>query len=214
MAKKNIVLDIDLTLAYTSEESIDKLKEYKLMTNPDLYSIRKRLYRLDISDMDGIRGSGDNYVSFGFLRPHLDIFLKFIFENFGIVAVWSAGRPKYVKSMIPVIFGDLYFPQLIYTFDECQQPSTKELKVLLEEDVARKNGMTLNNTFVVDDYDKTFEKNPYNGILIPQYTPNLIDDSDKALYELMTWFKKDGILNCDDITKLNKDPQLIFNIKS
>ena len=79
---KLIVLDLDATLI--SAQSLDKYqREKKYKKKADKFS---KQYQME-----------DYYQVFG--RPHLDVFLDFIFENFK-VAVWTAASQMYALSII------------------------------------------------------------------------------------------------------------------
>ena len=81
-SNKLVILDLDATLI--SAQSLDKFKSEK--KNAKKATKFSRRYTME-----------DYYEIFG--RPHLDVFLDFLFENFK-VAVWTAASQLYALSVV------------------------------------------------------------------------------------------------------------------
>jgi len=210
LTDKCIVLDLDETLVHSCED-IDVLKQMGLLRNPQLIDLRKRTYRLNLDDVLTPKGQGIRSDIWGITRPHLNEFLAFCFSYFRIVAVWSAGQPKYVESICDFIFRDLRRPHIIYSWPDCEKVPhiEKPLQKMIESEPAVAKYMNLSNTFVIDDKHSTFAKvNPKNAILIPRYEPALTVDAfredEPSLMELKQWFSRPEVTKSKDIRTLDK----------
>lgn len=207
---KCIVLDLDQTLIAT-QDSIDSLKQLNILTDPNLISLRKRVYYITIEDLEK-PGIGTKYDFWGVTRPHLQEFLIFCFSYFKIVAVWSAGKRPYVEAIVDHIFKDLPQPHVMFTHEDIIigpgghvfKPLTKMIEL---NSVLRRN-MSLQNTFALDDNSMTFHNNADNGILIPDYNPSLsvnaLARDDPTLLQLKYWLLQPEVVNARDVTVLDK----------
>lgn len=217
---KNIVLDIDETLVHTIEDH--KYRELKktgiINDNPRLAKYGDRITIFSVEDIVCKKGEGVDSDMWSILRPHLDEFLKFCFEYFDNVIIWSAGLYGYVHAVVDKIFDPLKGipePDLIYTRDDCVEKKdgdmivlTKPLKKIIDENPQLK-GITLENTLILDDRTENFIENSKNGLLIPEYNPSpnvkAIARDDIALQQLMYWFLLPSVLKNNDVKKLKKD---------
>jgi TFIIF-interacting CTD phosphatase-like protein len=99
-AKKKLllVLDIDETLIYASETRLDR--------PPDFTTTRYSVY----------------------IRPHLEEFLSFCFENFS-VGVWTSASASYAKVVLREIMPELH-NHLIFVYSqwECSTRFDAELQ--------------------------------------------------------------------------------------
>lgn len=189
MSKKiAVVLDIDETLAHT-KESIAEFVENKLHTAEQFAEIRKRLYWLDFYSPNGELESR----LWGIKRPHLDIFLRYCFNNVDCVIVWSAGTKRYVDRMVKVLFTDAGHPEPHYVFsrEDCytmeDDDLVKPLKLLtvLEPTIP----VDPNNMIIIDNKESNFIFNTSNALLIDDYNPNgniseLLEDDKNLLYAI------------------------------
>jgi TFIIF-interacting CTD phosphatase-like protein len=206
---KCIVLDLDETLIHTSER-ISQLEKLEILTDPSLFHLRERVYILEIDDVVDKPGMGNTSVLWGIKRPGLHEFLLFCFQHFRIVAVWSAGKARYVEAICQEIFKDLCDPHIIFTWDHCETGDDyleKPLQKMIEE--FNDPRMTIKNTVAIDDRKSTFsDVNPENGILIPAYDPVMnvkkISKNEKSLSQLQEWFKNPEFVNTHDVRELNK----------
>jgi TFIIF-interacting CTD phosphatase-like protein len=206
---KCIVLDLDETLIHTSER-ISQLEKLEILTDPTHFHLRERIYILELDDVVDDPGTGNTCLLWGVKRPGLHEFLLFCFQHFSIVAVWSAGKPRYVDAICKEIFKDLCDPHIIFTWDHCESGEDyleKPLKKMIEE--FEDDRMGISNTIVIDDRESTFSiVNPKNGILIPAYDPVMnvkkISKDDKNLRRLQEWLEKPEFVQSKDVRQLNK----------
>jgi len=214
LTDKCLVLDLDETLVHShSQGNIDLLKDLKIFQKPNYLDLRKRIYKISMDDVVYKKGKGIQTDMWGITRPHLQEFLISCFSYFKIVAIWSAGRKKYVNSIVDFIFRDLPRPVVIWDYDKLERlPNNTFIKPLSKmiNSVPRLNKyMSLNNTFIIDDRLTVFqEPNPNNGIQIPAYKPSFnitaMRSDDIVLKQLMRWFYKPEVMNADDVRTLNK----------
>jgi NLI interacting factor-like phosphatase len=205
-----IVLDLDETLVHASDDML-RFHRLKIATNPQLMDIRDRSYAMTLDDVIERRGTGTKTQLWSITRPYLKEFLVFCFNHFKIVAVWSAGRYKYVHATVEAIFKDIAMPHIIYTWDDCDKSSSgifKPLEKMIGDETGMSNYMSLSNTYAIDDRPSTYSKNPYNGIKIPEYKPHFTVDGmrikDNALLQLMNWFKEQHVMASSDVRTLDK----------
>lgn len=208
MGRQNIVLDIDETLLHTY---IDAAGWYEVqpLANPDLYPIRDRIYHKRLMDVGEKTGSGDLWEFWGILRPHVHAFLDYCLDRFEHVIIWSAGQPEYVRYVTDALFHlKRRDPRLILSWDHCRvdpgsQSYDKPLEILHKYDSA----ITLQNTFLVDDrMDNYLKSNPFNGILIPPFEPQVTEllAKDNALLTLRNYFERPDVKAAKDVRQLDK----------
>ena len=215
LTDKCIVLDLDETLVHSHGEGhIELLKELQIFTDSKYLDLRKRTYKITMDDVVHKKGQGAKTEMWGITRPHLMDFLRFCFSYFKVVAVWSAGRNKYVHSIVDHIFKDLRRPTVIWTYDDLDKLSDNTLIKPLSKMIKTVPGlskyMSLENTFIIDDRLSVFQKpNPNNGIQIPQYRPDMNPKSmrvgDVFLNQLTDWFNKPEVINSKDVRTLKKN---------
>ena len=214
LTDKCIVLDLDETCVHTFTEPMERIAELGLYTNPEFMDLRRRIYMLNVDDVccGDKRGQGKQYELWGVMRPHLKEFLLFCFSYFRIVAVWSAGQPKYVEAICDVIFRDIRPPHVIFAYHDCKfsgDEIEKPLQKMIDSDPVLQRYMSLSNTLALDDRASTFRNvNPDNGIVIPPYHPAALVDSmltdDIALEQLRRWFMQREVQTIADVRDLVK----------
>lgn len=189
---KVIVLDLDETLVHTfsDNEFNASNKGYELLRlYPDL---RGRLYKLNV------QGS----VMWSLKRPHVDIFLRYVLDNFGKVIVWSAGMDEYVHEVVDWLFGTILIsPDAIYGRSFCEIESKKYTKPIRKLTIQPElgNSVRLDNTLFIDDNVISTSPNPSNAVTIPRYHPSpshvseLLQYSDKSLLQLIDWLESDAV---------------------
>lgn len=203
---KCIVIDLDQTLIATQPD-FNSLYQFKILSDPKLMELRSHIFYITIEDLEK-PGIGTKYDFWGIIRPHVKEFLKFCFSYFKVVAFWSAGKRPYVEAIVDIICQDLPVPDIIFTHDDIvmgpagvEKPLTKMFKAFPAL------GMTLQNTFILDDNATTFIHNQKNGILIPAYEPKssieAFNADDPALLQLMQWLSQPEVMQANDVTKLN-----------
>lgn len=212
LTNKCIVLDLDETLIHSSE-NINDLLNLEISEYPELITLRKRIYSMQLDDVVDKKGKGIKTELWGITRPYVKEFLITCFSYFKIVAVWSAGQRKYVEAIVDYLFRDIKRPHVVFTYDDCEQSDNRILVKPLQKMIDTVPGlnkyMSLENTFVVDDRASTFTNvNPNNGILIPPYKPlfdikSLLAD-DIALRQLSLWFLHRDVMDANDVRILNK----------
>ena len=212
LTDKCIVLDLDETLVH-SNERMDQLKELKIITDPKLLDLRRRIYQISLDDVVYKKGTGMRTDIWGIVRPHVKEFLIGCFSYFKVVVVWSAGKRKYVDAIVDYLFRDIKRPHVVYSYNECERLSNgllvKPLSNMIKNVPGLSKYMSLNNTFIVDDRLSTFDPvNPNNGILIPLYEPlfniHLLRANDISLKQLMMWFMRPEVMYSNNVRELDK----------
>lgn len=220
LTDKCIVLDLDETLVH-SNEKIDDLERLKIMEDPSLLDLRRRTYQITMDDVVYKRGTGVKTVMWGITRPHVKQFLINCFSYFKVVAVWSAGKRKYVDAIVDFLFKDIKRPHVVYSYDECERTPNgllvKPLRKMIQNEPGLDKFMSLKNTFIIDDRNTVYQgfenDNPNNGIQIPPYKPAFnfpaMRSDDIRLKQLMNWFLSPEVMSSKDVRDLDKTT--IFN---
>jgi TFIIF-interacting CTD phosphatase-like protein len=205
ITQKCIILDLDETLVHSSE-NFEKILRLKPFDDPAMFDLRNRLYDLCLS---GYSGKPNIW---GITRPHLEEFIMFCFGYFQKVCVWSAGTPEYVKKIVEYIFPPGYQPHVVYTRIDCSYAQNGKIFKPISKMLPHKECegvMKLENTLFVDDQDHAFIKNPYNGIVIPPYDPDVsyhgLIHEDRCLLDLMDWLMRPEVIASKDVRYLEKD---------
>ena len=219
ITNKCIVLDLDETLVHTSDKNLAELRSLRIMSDPSLIDLRHRVYELSLDDATSPRkGQGIKTELWGITRPHVKEFLIFCFSYFKVVAVWSAGKKKYVEAIVDFLFRDIHRPHVIYHRGHCDERSvnnhTKPLEKMIKQEPGLSKYMSLENTFIIDDRESVYQDdNPDNGIKIPAYKPTFdvysLRSDDIALKQLVTWLLRPEVINATDVRKLDK--KNVFN---
>lgn len=202
---KCIVLDLDETLVHT-ENNDGEMKA--ILSNPDYEGIKDRVYKLEF---ESASNSG-NTVMWGVKRPHLDEFIKFCFDYFEIVAIWSAGHRKYVDAVVANIFSPDQLPHLVYCHDHVSRTSDGDYHKPLTTMISDPDTLELmseSNTYFVDDRRANFrEIGKGNAIVVPPYSPGTADaaaNDDDILPKIMKWLVTAPVPESDDVRDLDKD---------
>lgn len=218
----NLVLDLDETLVHTMDDDGVKSDKDILLelekTHPRSIEIRDRLLKAVSTDIGVKRGYGSKYRFCSVLRPHLEEFLKFCFEYFRVVSVWSAGQRGYVEAVVRHIFMGVQDPDFVFSRDELvttyKGSYEKPLMHLRDLHPLAEKYFTPQNTLVLDDNYRTFIKvNPDNAVEIPVYSPEPtfedIMKEDDHLLKVKYWLLSKEVMNSKDVRTLNKK---IFDI--
>jgi hypothetical protein len=207
-----IVLDLDETLVHTFEPD-----EKKSLTDDQLLQLRSRIYEIEILEANTTKEESRSVI-WGVKRPSLKLFLIFCHVYFKVIGIWSAGTPRYVEKIVDQIFKDTFPPHVIFDRNKTiiteDNIVVKPLEEMLKEEHLEKMGMSLRNTFIIDDRRVTFSENEFNGIKIPAYSPRanfseLMSD-DPALKQLLFWFLNDEVMNVRDVKILQEKKEKIF----
>ena len=210
LTNRCIVLDLDETLVHTQSAPDNSLFETAIFTDPKLYHLRERCYKITMEDVVHKKGTGNKTEMWGITRPNLHEFLTFCFEYFRWIIVWSAGRKNYVHRIVDHIFRDLPRPDWIYTYDDLETlPDNTFIKPLRKIwALPQFSGqISRENSFIVDDRKTVFlEPNPENGIQIPPYRPPFslagVEEDDVELLKLKEWLRRHHTE--PDVRKLDK----------
>jgi TFIIF-interacting CTD phosphatase-like protein len=155
MTKSNklIILDLDATLI--SAQSLEKFE--KDPKNKKKLSKFNKHFRME------------NYYHV-IARPHLDVFLDYIFSNFK-VAVWTAASQMYALSIIQQFIMNKPGRDLEFIlFDYHNEHSMKHGKGTKDLEFLRSPYYGISgydNMVILDDYDEVLKVNPKNSIKAP-----------------------------------------------
>jgi len=120
------------------------------------------------------------------VRPHVEIFLKNIYENFDHVAIWTAAEKRYADKIVKKIFTPSQYEKLLFFYSRKNCVVNKSGRYTKPLDKVFKNFNFLNqyNTVIVDNTDVSCENKNNHTILIKDFVWNTKDD--KELKKLMT----------------------------
>jgi hypothetical protein len=200
---KHLVLDLDETLVHTfgSESElvpfIDNLtKEEKTRIHPLIFN-------------DGI----DNMWTY--IRPHVELFLDIVFEEFESVAVWSAGTYEYVHKIVDILFVKRR-PHFIMTRRDCNEIQIGNMEGScrfkpLENIYSARPEYNRNNTLILDDRSDICGYNCLNNIKIPEFSIDAQSYSimvgDFTLITLLEWFQSESFRKTKCVRELkSKSP--------
>jgi len=214
LTNKAIVLDLDSTLICTSDEKV-MLRDLKIMNSPNHLKLRRRIYQFPIET--GVDGTQEIY--WGVIRPGVNEFLRFCFDYFRYVIVWTAGKRPYAEAVVEVLFRGLPQPHLVWAYENCVSEvirgRAEKIKPLTE--LVKKSGLpelSLENMFALDDNPSTYHRNPFNALPIPGYVPNhksvtSLEADDTALPCLQKWLMQQGVICCDDVRQIHDNDNQI-----
>ncbi|MCH9715811.1 MAG: HAD family hydrolase [Gammaproteobacteria bacterium] len=174
--RKLVVLDLDATLI--SAQSLDK---YDKEANVKKSSKFEKSYQMD------------NVYQI-FARPHLDIFLNYLFSNFR-VGVWTAASQLYALSVIDNLILTKPSRKLEFImFDYHNEDAMKRGRGTKDLDLLKSfYGMDLNDrdVIIIDDYDAVCKVNKRKSIKARffEYTKRG-SENDKFLLTLIPKLKK------------------------
>ena len=155
-------------------------------------------------------------------RPYLKLFMKYLFENFERVSIWTAGEKawyyecyeKIIKHTLPE-GKEFHFIKTRENYDYSR--GTKPLRIVYEEYPDLYNP---ENTIIIDDNPSTFSENPDQAIRIKTFYYNLLkkevrENLDKYDFELYNMIQLLHIKNNSDKPPLlksnSKEEVKIFN---
>lgn len=174
-----IVLDIDHTLIYSIPKS-------ETSTLREISSKRSFDYELN------------NF--YGLFRHNMVEFLKWCFDNFDYVVIWSAGSYRYVHQMMDIMFKDVgNFPYFVLTRDDCyyfDDILTKPMNLVINKFSEQDIKIDLKNFFIIDDIEENFIFNKTYGIIIEKF----YGDIDNELARIKFY-----ISNLEGVDILDKD---------
>lgn len=206
--RKDIILDMDETLLHTfshldSDDIVDLINAREEITD--------RVYTCHVPDLDMRPGSGINRLVTGIVRPGFEDFMRFCYENFTKVIIWSAGTNNYVNRVIEEACAEVGLPDLILTRENCVRTlNGYEKPIAVLQDTFPKLGVSLRTTLIVDDRETSFISNLDNGVLITPFLPEPGENEkmlafryDDVLMHLQEWLERE-ILPCSDVRDVEK----------
>lgn len=193
-----MVLDLDSTLIYTVDD-----------TNKAERSMIVDMYNADNNSVYKLRLGRDSML--GVYRPYLTEFLTYCRQAFDKLIVYTAGTEDYGAAIVSVIekktgiaFDEVYARKSCLVIDDnllhTEDTMRKPLELVLPH-------IDIRRMMIVDDKMCNFRFNPRNGILIPAFSPQSIEEavSDNYLLQLMKWLNTVEVKTIDDYRLLNKD---------
>lgn len=217
-----LVVDLDLTFLHSKFDA-DMFKSLKLYSDPKNINLRNRVYLFDLVNGDIDEGSEGSLRVWGVYRTYLFEFLHFAQHYFKGIYVWSAGKYKYVHSIVELISNESGIKPLnVLTRDDCgytkvDKHGKKYMHKPLEYIFKINPDANLSNTLALDDIMDNFMNNPKNGLLIPPYQPENDEDcplnefkdwmmeEDRNLIKLKYWLLSEKVIKCKDVRKLKKN---------
>lgn len=213
LTNREFVFDLDSTLIHSSMD-MEAYEALKLYSDPKSIPLRGRVYRFDLVDVTETPGTGTVTPMWGVFRPYVFEFLQFMAHYCKKVHVWTAGQYKYGHTIKAQLFKGTFQPTTVFTYENCKMTTSSIHKPLEELYAAvaasgEEAGTTdATNTLALDDREDTFSLNPYNGIQIPPYEPELTKEGimkeDIALLQLMCWLSLPEVVQAKDVRYLDK----------
>jgi TFIIF-interacting CTD phosphatase-like protein len=177
----------------------------KLYSDPSNFDIRNRCAKFNFEH------ENKEHTYWTVFRPDAHKALKFSFEHFANVIVWSAGVDSYVEQIVKFLFRDLPEPDAWYGRSFCdpvKEPNGDILYTKPLVKLAQKLGVSVRTMTIVEDRAAVINTNPDNGILIPAYSPsfnvNGIRTHDDSLDKLIRWYSRIEYVRSPDVTILPK----------
>lgn len=195
--EQNIVLDLDETLIHCDHDDL-------LGRLSGVPRFRSRVFEISIMH------NQQKYTYSVSRRPHLDEFIRFCFERFRLVCVYSAGTTEYVTEIVDQIFPPDMPPHVILSRPDCQANygmTRKDLSKIRSLDSYLQGQLRDDNTFIIDDRTDVWELFPTNVVRIPSYEPmptvDALSRDDICLQQLKWWLT--SIEPTTDVRSIDKN---------
>lgn len=123
-----------------------------------------------------------------YLRPHTADLIKAAAEHFE-VAVWSAGSPVYVRTIVDLIFPTGIKPIFAWNRDHCTQKfEFFPFQILFLKDLSKISefGFDLAHTLIIEDDPVKIRMYSDNAIIVGQYYGEKEDDELLHLAKFIT----------------------------
>ncbi|MBX7172829.1 MAG: HAD family hydrolase [Pyrinomonadaceae bacterium] len=169
--KKLLILDLDETLVYATEEKLERQEDFTV---------------------------GEYFV---YKRPHLQEFIEFCVENFGI-AVWTSSSHNYATKIVEEIFPNLTELKFFWSRLRCTIRYDEELQENYFEKMmskVRNRKYDLAKVIVVDDSPEKL-RNSYGNLV--RIKPFFGDNEDNELQKLMVYLQR--LRDAENIRKIEK----------
>jgi len=221
ISTKHIVIDLDECLVHT----FNRYGDYadlgigkKGITDENIKKLRHRTYVITESDITSEPGRGVVSSYWGITRNYVYEFLLFCYQYFETVTVWSAGKYRYVHSIVDHLFKNLPYPDLILTRDDLNAKNRKPLSTVFQKLKSSHPDIGYHNTWLLDDNNHNYiYDNPDNGILIPPFSPspNIKDMNviDNRLLQLKAWLEWDEVKESRDVRQLNTKEIFLMSLE-
>lgn len=207
-----IVLDLDSTLINTADHGVH-LKDLGIFKSSGNLKLRRRIYQFPLET------GPHEEVYWGVIRPGAQEFLRFCFQYFRYVVVWTAAKRAYADAIVEVLFRGLPRPHLVWAYENCAEETirgrkerTKPLRELIQK--SGLPGLSLNNIYALDDNPVTYRGNVANALPIPAYSPShksvsSLSKEDNALPSLQKWLLQDGVVFAPDVRRIGSHDKTV-----
>jgi len=129
----SIVFDLDKTLIYTSTSSIKELYRTGLLQDPRFFEVAGRIYYFQLPEAPNKypeNGKPDTVSGmWGSMRPGARDFLRFCFQRFKRVIVFTAGTAEYAIAISKALFQGIGRPYMIWSRGHCVQIGERAVEV-------------------------------------------------------------------------------------
>ncbi len=173
---KLLILDLDETLIYATEMSLERKFDFVLFEN-----------------------TASPY--FVYKRPHLEYFLEFCFDNFD-VAIWTSSTEDYAQGIADNILLSSQQPKFVWARKRCtyrRNLETCEYEWLKNLTKVKRHGYKLENVIMVDDTPSKLAKNYGNLLPVKSFEGALIDNELQILPRFL-----EKLANVENVRKVEK----------
>jgi Dullard-like phosphatase family protein len=153
MSQKLLILDLDETLIYATEQPLEHKADFVLFEN-----------------------TATPY--FVYKRPCLDSFLEFCFAHFQ-VAIWTSSAEDYAQGIVDNILLPSQQPKFVWARKRCtyrRNLETYEYEWLKNLSKVKRHGYKLENVIMIDDTPAKLAKNYGNLVPVKPFEGNLLDN--------------------------------------
>ena len=122
-----------------------------------------------------------------YIRPHLEEFFEFCFENYRTVNIWSHGDWKWVRDNLIQILPKCYWNRLGFVHHQDHHKVfgntwIKDMYQIWDDPYYSQRGLAIWNTIIIDDIPENHVLHPLNLLRI---FPYLGDREDHALHDVI-----------------------------
>jgi HAD superfamily phosphatase (TIGR01681 family) len=148
--KTFVVLDLDMTLIYSTSISEDEAREHS-------------------KDKNGFIMSDSNPIGISYVRKrkHLDHFINELKKRGIRLIVWSAGTERYVKTLCEIIFGRDTLEHVLTRIDYDKHGERKSIGVIEKCNLVP--GFSIDKAVLIDDSVINGEHYPNHIIVVKQF---------------------------------------------
>jgi hypothetical protein len=128
MKVDSIVFDLDKTLIYTFTSSTREMYRSGILEDPRFFAAAGRIYHFDLPNNPSKEADSLSSM-WGSMRPGARDFLRFCFQRFKRVIVFTAGTAEYAVAISKVLFQGIGRPYLIWSRGHCIQVAERAVDV-------------------------------------------------------------------------------------